>query len=605
MRTDRWGIDPGYEDCDRKWCDTPEDTRRAILEAMGVEGDPEPPVPHVKVVKSGRKSGLRGPGELQLEDGRTLGVDGEVPRDLPTGYHLFQKAGRRPYRLIVTPGRCYLPARIRLWGWAAQLYALRSAQSWGIGDLEDLRALAEWSAHELGAGLIMVNPLGAAAPGLPQQASPYYPCSRRFRNPIYLRIEERPELEHLAAAARSLNQRRLIDRERVFELKMQALAHLWERFDGDTRFEAYRREQGAPLRQFAVFCSLSEQFLSGWQCWPSAYRDPASPEVERFARDHESRVHFHEWVQWLIDVQLARCSEPLAIMQDLPVGVDPAGADAWAWQDVLASRFSFGAPPDPFAASGQDWGLPPFIPHKLRAAGYEPFVQTIRAAMRHAAALRLDHAMGLFRLFWIPRGASAAQGAYVRYPADDLLGIIALESHRAKAIVVGEDLGTVEDGVREKLLAHNVFLSRVLWFESDAPSRYPRQSMASLTTHDLPTVAGVWTGFDLQAQKNAGLNPNVESIERMREHLCELTSLRDGAKPREVIARAYEMLGQAPSMLITASLEDAQAVEERPNMPSTLDRWPNWSLALPKTLEELKADSLPRTIAAGLQSFSR
>jgi len=208
----------------------------------------------------------------------------------------------------------------------------------------------------------------------------------------------------------------------------------------------------------------------------------------------------------------SNCSESLAIMQDLPVGVDPEGADAWAWQGVLAEGVTFGAPPDPFAAGGQDWGLPPFIPHQLRAACYEPFIQTIRAVLRHAGALRVDHVMGLFRLFWIPKGAPAAEGAYVRYPVDDLLGILALESHRAKAIVVGEDLGTVESGVREKLAACNVLSSRVLWFESDPPARYPRRAMASITTHDLPTIAGLWTGSDVRAQQQAGLQRMMRRV---------------------------------------------------------------------------------------------
>jgi 4-alpha-glucanotransferase len=435
---------------------------------------------------------------------------------------------------------------------------------------------------------------------VPQQPSPYYPSSRRFRNPIYLHVEEALDLAPMAAAARALNHQRRIERDRVFSLKMQALARLWERFASDARFDDYCREQGEPLRQFANFCALSEHFRSGWRCWPADYRDPGSPQVERFAAEHADRVRFHQWLQWLADAQLARCSEPLAIMQDLPVGVDPEGADAWVWQGVLAEGVTFGAPPDPFAAGGQDWGLPPFIPHQLRAACYEPFIQTIRAALRHAGALRVDHVMGLFRLFWIPQGAPAAEGAYVRYPADDLLGILALESHRAKAIVVGEDLGTVESGVREKLAACNVLSSRVLWFESHPPARYPRRAMASITTHDLPTVTGLWTGSDLNAQQQAGLGSNAEGTARMRERLRDFTGAPDTAEPREVVTRAYNLLGHAPSMVVTATLEDALAVEERPNMPSTLDQWPNWSLALPWTLEQLQQDPLPRAIAAAL-----
>ena len=603
MRTDRWGIDSGYEDCARQWRPTSGATRRALLKAMRAGPGSRPPVARVEVVRRGQRNGLRGPGELHLENGRAIPVDGVTPANLPLGYHQFRPSRGKPTRLIVTPARCYLPKHLRWWGWAAQLYALRSEMSWGIGDLEDLRRLAEWSASELGAGVLMVNPLGAASPGVPQQPSPYYPSSRLFRNPIYLHVaDEASEVAPVAAAARALNHERRIDRDRVFQCKMQALWQPWERFAGDSRFEDYCREQGEPLRQFANFCALSEQFHTGWRCWPQDYRDPGSPQVERFAGEHASRVRFHQWLQWQADLQLARCSERLAIMQDLPVGVDPEGADAWVWQDVLAEGATVGAPPDPFAAGGQDWGLPPFIPHQLRAAGYEPFIQTIRAVLRHAGALRVDHVMGLFRLFWVPQGASAAEGTYVRYPADDLLGILALESHRAKAIVVGEDLGTVEAGVREKLAAYNVLSSRVLWFESDPPARYPRRAMASVTTHDLPTIAGLWTGSDVRAQQKAGLGANAAGTGQMRAWLRELTGAADNAEPREVVARAYQLLGQAPSMVVTATLEDALAVEERPNMPSTLDEWPNWSLALPKTLEQLQQDPLPRTIAAALRA---
>jgi 4-alpha-glucanotransferase len=603
LQTDSWGIDSGYEDCAHQWCATSEDTCRALLKAMRAQGKTRPPRAKVRVVRRGRSTGLRGPGELRLEDGRAIPVERAAPADLPLGYHDFRPAHGEPTRLIVTPGRCYLPEEMRWWGFATQLYALRSEKSWGIGDLEDLRRLAEWSAAELGAGVIMVNPLGAASPGVPQQPSPYYPSSRRFRNPIYLRVDEAPDLAGLApmaAAARALNQQRRIQHDRVFQLKMQAFDRLWDRFAGDARFDDYCREQGEPLRQFANFCALSEHFRAGWRCWPGDYRDPGSPQVERFAAEHAARVRFHQWLQWPADGQLARCSEPLAIMQDLPVGVDPDGADAWVWQDELAEGVTFGAPPDPFAAGGQNWGLPPFIPHRLRAAHYEPFIQTIRAALRHAGALRVDHVMGLFRLFWIPQGAPASEGAYVRYPADDLLGILALESHRAKAIVVGEDLGTVESSVREKLAACNVLSSRVLWFESDPPARYPRRAMASITTHDLPTIAGLWSGFDLRAQQQAGLASNADGTAQMRERLRDFTSAADAAEPREVIARAYDLLGQAPSMVVTATLEDALAVEERPNMPSTLDQCPNWSLALPMTLEQLQQDPLPRAIAAAL-----
>lgn len=594
QRTDTWGIDSGYEDCEHRWCWTAEETRRALLKSMHVQPGSRPPAARVKVIRPGENMDLRGPAELRLEDGTRVAVDGEFTQSLPFGYHDFHPRRGKPVRLIVTPGSCYLPEDLRWWGWAVQLYAVRSRHSWGIGDLEDLRNIAAWAA-DLGAGVIMVNPLGAASPGVRQQTSPYYPSSRLFRNPLYLRIDETAEPAHLGEAARSLNGQRLIDRDRVFQLKMQALARLWDGFAGKAEFDRYCEQQGELLHRFAIFCVLSEQLRSGWRCWPSGYRDPASEQVRTFAEEHKGRVRFFEWLQWLLDTQLERCSERLALMQDFPVGVDPSGADAWMWQEVLADGVSFGAPPDPFAADGQNWGLPPFIPHRLRAVGYEPFIQTIRAAMRHAGALRIDHAMGLFRLFWIPKGAPASEGAYVRYPVDDLLGIIALESQRARAIVVGEDLGTVEDGVREKLAAHNILCSKVLWFEQDQPANYPRRSMASVTTHDLPTIAGLWTGSDLRAQREACLNANEKSMQEIRERLKSVAAVTEAATKEEVVERAHVLLGQAPSMVITASLDDALACEERPNMPSTTDQWPNWSLALPASLEDIQKPSAVRS----------
>jgi 4-alpha-glucanotransferase len=306
------------------------------------------------------------------------------------------------------------------------------------------------------------------------------------------------------------------------------------------------------------------------------------------------------WLQWLLDRQLARASECLAMMQDLPIGVDPDGADAWLWQDYMAAGVGIGAPPDLFNTQGQNWGLPPFIPHRLRAAAYHPFIQTIRATMRHAGGLRIDHAMGLFRLYWIPQGAEAKHGAYVRYNADEMLAIVALESQRARAFVIGEDLGTVEEGVREKLSENAVLSYRLMWFEEEPPSKFPVDALAAVSTHDLPTIAGVWTGSDLEAQKKLGLKPNEEGQQQWRDKLLDQVDAED-APIDQVIVAAHELLATAPSRILTASLEDALAVEERPNMPSTLnDRWPNWSLALPVDAEAVRCHPLVRKVAGAL-----
>jgi 4-alpha-glucanotransferase len=306
-------------------------------------------------------------------------------------------------------------------------------------------------------------------------------------------------------------------------------------------------------------------------------------------------------VQWLLDEQLARVAAALPVMHDLPIGVDPNGADAWVWQDLLAMDVTVGAPPDEFNTLGQNWGLPAFVPHKLRAAAYQPFRQTMQAALRHAAGLRIDHVMGLFRLFWIPREAEPSMGAYVRYPAEELLAILALESTRAHAFVVGEDLGTVEAAAREQLDAHRLLSYRLLWFETEPPSRYPVRALAAVTTHDLPTIAGLWSGADLQAQHDLGLQPNAAGLQEIRQRLQTMTGLRETAAVDAVVLRTHQLLAEAPSAVLVATLEDALAVAERPNMPNTTTEWPNWSRALPCSLEAVERHPLVQAVATALQ----
>ena len=601
--TDPWGIADGYHDALGEWRVLSTATREALRRAMGAEGDAPPPAP-VIVGRAGERVDIAAPARLVLEDGAALDFDGTLPVDVPPGYHELQPGDDGPpIRLIVSPGRCPVPTR-RGWGWAAQLYATRSSQSWGIGDLADLRRLGRWAAG-LGASTILINPLSAPLPLRAQQSSPYYPSSRRFLNPLYLRVEEAPgaaalgpDLQRLAALGRALDAERVIDRTRVFDLKMEALERLWAKTNvADADFERWVRERGASLREFAIFCALAEHHGGGWHAWPAEHHRPGSPEVTRFAEVHAARVRFHQWLQWLLERQLAAAAAEIGIMQDLPIGVDPDGADAWAWQDALATGASVGAPPDPFVPRGQDWGLPPFVPHRLRALGYGPFIETIRASLRHGGGLRIDHVMGLFRLFWVPRGLPPAEGGYVRYPADDLLAIVALESQRTGATVVGEDLGTVEDGVREQLAAHGILSYRVVWFEDRPPARYPPLAMAAVTTHDLPTVGGLWTGDDLAEQRKLGLVGDNAALDATRARLGALVGLAPDAAVADVIEATHARLAEAPSLLVTATLDDALAVRERPNVPGTSRERPNWSIALPLTLEALETAPLARRIA--------
>lgn len=599
---DAWGIEDRYEDAQGREHRVSQKTIESLRQVMG---DPPRDTPSLPlVVRRGTTAAIED-SEIILEDGAVVHVERELPQDLPLGYHTIRpKDGSAERRLILSPGRCHLPAGWRAWGWAAQLYAARSERSWGIGDFADLRRLARWSAGQLGAGFVLVNPLHASAPVLPQQASPYFPSSRRFRNPIYLSIDEvsgaelaREKIEPIGSQGRELNRTRHIDRNEVWRLKMEALQAIWDQSSGGAEFDGWHEEQGQALDKFATWSALAEEFGSHWPDWPEEYRHPADPAVARFRDDHDQRVRFHAWLQWLAGRQLGDAATDLAIIQDLAVGVDPNGADSWAWQDLFATGVSVGAPPDEFNSQGQNWSLPPFIPWKLKEAGYQPFIDTIRASIASGGGLRLDHVMGLFRLWWIPQDAGADEGAYVRYPYEDLLNIVALESNRAGAVVVGEDLGTVEKGVREVLAERNVLSYRLLWFEENPPDKWPKLALGAITTHDLPTVAGLWTGSDLKEQRDLGMKPSEESTEAIRQRLAEQGELEEDAPAEAAVQAAYRLLAKAPSVLLAATLDDALTVSERPNMPGTDGNRPNWSIALPLPLEDFESAALPRQVA--------
>jgi 4-alpha-glucanotransferase len=587
-RPSAWGVEASYEAADGERVATSPDTIRALLAAMGAAA-PEPPPAAVRTHIAGTPLRLPGGHTVEDEGGRVVPDDVAA---LPAGYYTLRDERGAAERLVVAPPTCHLPPDLRGWAWAAQLYAVRSERSWGIGDLADLRRLATW-ARVQGAATVLVNPLHAPRPGTPQQSSPYFPSSRLYRNPLYLRVEDVPGADaagvaEAAEAGRALNRDRHIDRDRVYRLKLTALERIFDAAPADEdAFRAYRAAEGGPLDEFAAFCALCECHGGPWWEWPAPLRHPRTA-VARVAADPTlwRRARFHRWLQWQLDRQLAAAADELPPLHDIAVGVDPTGADAWSWQDVLAAGVTVGAPPDPFAPDGQDWGVRAFDPWKLRASGYEPFIRTLRAAFRHGAGARIDHVMGLFRLYWVPEGDGAARGGYVRYPARDLLAILALESRRAGAVVVGEDLGTVEPAVREELARRRVLSYRLLWFEDRPPRAYPVDALAALTTHDLPTLAGVWGGTDTDP--------------RLRAQLVRYAGARDGRPVEDVAAGVYRALAAAPSRLVAATLEDALGIEERPNRPGTVsDR--NWSVALPVTLEELVADPRAARLAGVLR----
>lgn len=599
-----WGIEPGYRSALGEWQTSPRASLALVRKTMEGQSPPRGTLYRdVWVIAQGDTRAITEPSELRLEDGTSEPSGSYLRRDLPLGYHELEglETGERT-RIIVTPGRCWLPEDLSTWGWAVQLYALRSKKSWGIGDLGDLRTLARWSAQRLHAGMLLVNPLHASLPTLPQQTSPYYPSSRLYRNPLYLRIEDVPgaqalerELSPLASAGRTLSTAPRIDRDAAFALKIRALEKLFARFRGSPSFDAYCEREAPFLDMYATFSVLAEVHGNDRRKWPRGLSGPVDTKIRDFRRAHGKRVKFHAWLQWLVDEQLERAGREIALMGDLAVGVDFAGADAWIWQDLFASGMDVGAPPDEFNTRGQNWGLKPFDPGRMKRVGYEPFVRIVRSAMRHMGGIRLDHVMGLFRLFWIPQGKSPKEGVYVRYPAIDLLGIVALESVRAKAIVVGEDLGTVEDEVRDELAFRRMLSYRVLWFESVPPRDYPKHALAAVTTHDLPTIAGLWSGSDLRTQRALHLAPNEKGTRAMRRSLAKLTGQGVGAPVDRVILKTHEALARAPSVLLAPTLDDALAVERRPNMPGTVDEYPCWRLPLPRTLEQIVTDPrLPR-----------
>ncbi|HSK26358.1 MAG TPA: 4-alpha-glucanotransferase [Jiangellales bacterium] len=583
-------------------------------------------------------------------DGRLIGeATFALPGDLPPGWHrLRARAGDREATatLVVTPGFLGTPPALgdrRAWGLALQLYSVRSARSWGVGDLADLADVATWSGHDLGAGFVLVNPLHAAAPVTPMEPSPYLPTTRRFVNPVYVRVEAVPEYGYLDARDRAVAERvrtRLraqlaapggdarVDRDRAWSAKRRALAlvHRVQRSPGrEIAYRAFLEREGTGLRDFATWCALVEVHGPDWHEWPAELRDPAGPAVEEFRRAHGAQVDFHCWLQWVLDDQLEAAQAaardagmPLGVVHDLAVGVHPDGADAWGLQDVLAQGIKVGAPPDAFNQQGQDWSQPPWRPDRLAETGYAAYRDLLRTVLRHAGGLRVDHVVGLFRLWWVPEGAPPTAGTYVRYDHEALIGILVLEAQRAGALVVGEDLGTVEPWARDYLRERGVLGTSVLWFERDehgaplAPERWRELCLATVTTHDLPPTAGYLAGDHVRLRDELGLLTRdvdeelaVDAAERASwlAALTERGLLREGAGVQETTEALHRLLTWTPSRLLGASLTDAVGDRRTQNQPGTSDEYPNWRIPLsdpdgrPLLLEEVVRSERARALA--------
>ena len=532
----------------------------------------------------------------------------------------------------------------RGWGFTVQLYSLRSRRSWGHGDLHDLADLARWSGCELGADFVLINPLHAAEPVPPVSPSPYLPMSRRFTSPLYLRIEDIPEyallpapdrgrIEELAAPLRMASAGgALIDRDAVWRAKLAALELIYACPLPDGRradFEKFLIAGGEPLAAWVAWCTLAELHGPDWRAWPAAAR-PSGQRPPASQGRFRGRERFHAWLQWLTDSQRAAAQAAaraagmrIGVVADLAVGAHPGGADAWANAGVLVPAMSVGAPPDEFNQWGQDWGQPPWHPARLAAAGYQPLSGLIRAAFRHAGGLRADHALGLFRLWWVPAGMSPDQGTYVRYPHEAMTGVLAGEAARAGALAIGEDLGTVEDWVRDYLSARGVLGTAMLWFERDRdgrplpPGRWRRLCLATVGTHDVPPVAAFVTGEQVTLRARLGLLAQDVAAERAaaaaglgawRAALARqgLASPAVQLAPASFTAALYAYLARTPAVLIGVSLADAVGERRPQNVPGTTTEYPNWRVPLadgdgqPVLLEDLAGHPGVRAVTAAV-----
>lgn len=667
---EEFGVVSGYRGVDGIWRETSDETRVALLAAMGVDAASEKDasavlrerrrgraaqlVEPVRVARRGDAGtgtlaiGRRGPFvfdlEIFTESGLALRTRGSVGKGSPPVVPLpkIREDGRHKLRLrvrggggeaeaeqtyILVPANC-TPLRDRLaeergFGLLANLYSVVDGRS-DIGDFKTLTQLVRW-AGRTGAAFVGVNPLGAIRAG-GTEISPYSPTTRVFRSFLYLDLEAIPEMRDCAAAQRVVRREpdggALIDYEAVRRRHLDVLRRLHRVFlrqhgeAGSERHRGYDRfvaDGGELLAGFATFCALDEHFgtdvggTEGWRDWPVSYRDPQGAAVRRFGREHAEAVGFHLWIQFEIDRQLgavARSAEraglPLGIYQDLPIGAVPSGCEEWLLRSLFCTGATVGAPPDAFFEGGQNWGLAPLDPHAMRAQGYAYWSALLRAAFAHSGALRIDHIMGLARQYWVPEGMTARAGAYVRMPAEELFGVLALESRRAGAVVIGEDLGTVPEEIPPLLERWGVLSTKVLYFERTAsggfrrPGAYPRRAFVSANTHDLATLAGYERGLDVELNQHAGVLDDDRAARMRAARGRELVALRRWAKAGTGEALAgpvYAQLATSPAMLVGVALDDLGGEVEPVNLPGVPDAiYPSWRRRMRRTLGQIAAD---------------
>lgn len=590
-------------------------------------------------------------------DGRMVGQAAfALPDDLPLGYHrlhLSSDGHVAEGTLIVSPRFLGFPESMggkRIWGYATQLYSVRSADSWGMGDLQDLADLATWSATQQFASYILTNPLHAAEPMPPVEPSPYLPSSRRYVNPLYLRPELIPEYATLDEKKRrqiatikgrllqGLRNADRIDRDAIWRAKMAALRIIYDAGRPAARQmsrDDFLRREGSNLQHFSTWCSLVGEFGMDWRSWPEGFRRPSSPAVAGFAQAHSDEIDFFIWLQWIADNQLSAAESAaedagmrVGIMSDLAVGVSHESAEAWMLGDSFARGVSVGAPPDAYNQLGQDWGQSPWRPDRLEELSFWPFRAMVAGVLRHSGGVRIDHIMGLFRLWWVPQGMLPTQGSYVKYPHETMVGIVMLEAHRAGALVVGEDLGTVEPWVRTYLRERGLLGTSITWFEQAdgspvPPEQYREYCMASVTTHDLPPTAGYLEGAHLKLQHELGLlTENLDDelarfdreLAQWRATLAERGLLHEGEGDDEaeaMVLALYRFLTLSRSRVLNAALTDAVGDRRIQNQPGTMNEYPNWRVPLsgpdeqPMMLEEVFVSARAQRLASVMNGFTR
>ena len=684
----RAGIVPGYWDIQGQWHETDPRVREAILKAVGTPptGIPRtyvlspatrpwsivmPPPPEAgSAVLALELEGLAEPRELPYLDSNLddTGLAIALPDDLPLGYHRVRWRGSDTFvHLIVCPGRAWMPDCLenggRRAGLAVSLYGVHGKHTWGCGDFTSLRSVIDWVVDAIGGSYIALNPLHAIHNRQPYNTSPYLPNSLYYRNFIYLDVDAVPDLAHcveaqtlrsspeVLAEIAALNRAEFVEYERVHALKLRFLRLLFDRFRRDelprvtprgVAFEAYVESEGELLNEYALYCALDETLHAAhpdlwiWPDWPEPLRHPGTVEVRRFRREHAALILFYKYVQWLLDEQareaqtyaLGRGME-IGLFHDLPLATDKCGAELWAHRAFYVEGCRVGSPPDGFSPSGQDWSFPPPNREAHRAGGYRLFAETIRQSARHGGALRIDHVMRLFRLYWIPDGFDATQGTYVRDFSEDLLGVLALESVRNRVLIVGEDLGTVEPEQRAALERFGILSYRLFYFERNGDgsfkraSEYPAQALVSSTTHDLPTLAGFWAGRDIDTRYRLGLIADEASYKRwkaergtekrrMLDKLLEIGLLPPGypleaADGLELTGEVHNaitgFLAKTPSMLMTLNQEDLTKEPDQQNMPGTTWQYPNWRRKMGYSVEELQSSGVAPAFAAMLRQW--